>query len=281
MNVKKNHKRNKNSDGKVATSWDAVAAWYDGWMGQDGSQHHQELAIPALVDLLDPQPRERIIDIGAGQGVLAPHIAGAGASYVGVDASAKLLRKARRHHGQKGVVFVQGDARELADLAKIERNSFAAAVFLLSIQDMSPLEMVLASASEVLVENGRLVILMTHPCFRIPRQSGWGWDEQRKLRYRRVDSYLTPLAVPMKSYKTKRPTPQGNATTRSFHRPLQDYINGLSACGFMIDQIKEVPAGELVGKIASRRQANRSKAAKRAKAEIPLFLGIRAMKITK
>ncbi|MEM7119341.1 MAG: class I SAM-dependent methyltransferase [Chloroflexota bacterium] len=281
MNIKKNHKRNEKAGEQVVTSWDGVAAWYDGWMGQDGSRHHRELAIPTLIDLLVPQADERIIDIGAGQGVLAPHMAEAGATYVGVDASSKLLRKARRHHGQAGTTFVQGDARRLASLVEVEQNSFAAAVFLLSIQDMSPLESVLASASEVLVENGRLVILMTHPCFRIPRQSGWGWDEQRKLRYRRVDSYLTRLAVPMKSYKTKRPTPQGNATTRSFHRPLQDYINGLSACGFMIDQIKEVPAGELAGKKANYRKANRLKAAKRAKTEIPLFLGIRAIKITK
>jgi hypothetical protein len=37
-----------------------------------------------------------------------------------------------------------------------------------------------------------MVLLLTHPCFRVPRQSGWGWDEQRKLQYRRVDRYLTP-----------------------------------------------------------------------------------------
>ena len=61
------------------TSWDPVAAWYDGWVGQDGSEHHREVAVPALLDLLDPQPGERILDIGAGQGVLAPYIAQAGA----------------------------------------------------------------------------------------------------------------------------------------------------------------------------------------------------------
>ena len=65
---------------------------------------------------------------------------------------------------------------------------------------------------------------MTHPCFRVPRQSGEGWDEQRKLLYRRVDRYLSPLAVPMKAYAG------GRAATWSYHRPLEDYVNGLAAC---------------------------------------------------
>ena len=59
----------------VATSWDQVAGWYDGWVGSDGSAYHRSLAIPAVMDLLDPQPDEQILDVGAGQGVLAEHVA--------------------------------------------------------------------------------------------------------------------------------------------------------------------------------------------------------------
>src|SRR5579862_2779950 len=219
-----NRGRNRETD---RTSWDPLAAWYDGWMGQHGSIHHRQLAIPALLDLLEPQPGEHILDIGAGQGVLAPYLAKGGVHYTGVEISPRLIKIARNRHGRCGE-FIQVDARKLDTLPEMKHRRFDAAVFLLSIQDMQPLDAVLGAASRVLSENGRIVILMTHPCFRVPRQSGWGWDEGRKLAYRRVDRYLTPLPVPMKTY------PGQNGVSVSFHRPLSMYINTLARHGLLI-----------------------------------------------
>src|SRR5699024_1391672 len=54
-------------------SWDPVADWYTGWVGPDGSEHHRRLAIPAVIELLGPEAGERVLDIGCGPGVLAPH----------------------------------------------------------------------------------------------------------------------------------------------------------------------------------------------------------------
>ena len=134
---------------------------------------------------------------------------------------------------------------------------------MLSIQDMDPLEPVFESLDWALQPSSRVVIVMTHPAFRQPRHSGWGFDEGRKLTYRRVDAYLTPMAVPMKSVG-------GSAPTRSFHRPLSDYVNGLAAFGFAVDALREpgdLPEGERPGKRPARGNAD---------AEIPLFLALRA-----
>jgi ubiquinone/menaquinone biosynthesis C-methylase UbiE len=246
------------------TSWDPVADWYAGWVGKQGSKHHRAFAIPAVLDLLDPQPAEMILDLGAGPGVLAPAIAAAQANYTGVDISTRMLRYARKHHGDKGR-FIQADARNLALTSPLQPWSFDAVVFLLSIQDMEPLDSVLASAAWALKPGGRVVLLMTHPCFRIPRQSGWEWDQQRKLQFRRIDRYLTPLAVPMKEYAR-----QGEGATRSFHRPLASYINGLAACELLLDRMLEISGG------APDRAGPRTQAEARANQEIPLFLGLRA-----
>src|SRR3954449_2000229 len=212
------------------TSWDAVARWYDGWVGQEGSNHHREVAVPVLLELLEPRPGESILDIGAGQGVLAPYITRAGVRYTGVDASPKMVDLARRRHGatggQSAPCFLTGDARDLHAVPGLRRGEFDAAVFLLSIQDMDRIDRVLEEAAWALKPGGRVVMVLTHPAFRVPRQSGWGWDEGRKLHYRRVDRYLTPLQVPMKSLRTR----QGTATTRSFHRPLNVYVNDLAHC---------------------------------------------------
>ena len=247
-------------------SWNPVADWYAGWVGAEGSEHHRRLAIPALLDLLRPARGEDVLDLGCGPGVLAPHVAAAGARYTGVDASRRLLGFARRHHGRHGR-FLEGDATALQEMPELAAGTFDAAVFLLSIQDIDPLDGALASAAWALRTGGRMVLLMTHPCFRVPRQSGWGWDHGRRLRYRRVDRYLTPLAVPMKGYGAGR-----RGFTRSYHRPLGAYVNGLAANGLLVDGVHELPT------YRKPEPGPQAKAEGAANREIPLFLGLRAIK---
>ncbi|NJN44177.1 MAG: class I SAM-dependent methyltransferase [Anaerolineae bacterium] len=250
----------------ASTSWDPLARWYDGWVGKDGSKHHQNLAIPAVLELLDPQRGEEILDVGAGTGVLAPFVSKAGAHYTGIDASEKLLQMARQHHQKQGK-FIFGDARRLSAHPELGAGYFDGVVFLLSIQDMDPLGEVVENAAWALKPGGRVVILMTHPSFRVPRQSGWGWDEDRKLQFRRVDRYLTPLPVPLKPY------PGQSGVSRSFHRPLHEYINTLAKNHLWVDQVLEIPTYK------SSARGPRAKAENLANQEIPLFLGLRARKV--
>ena len=249
------------------TSWERVATWYDGWVGDRGSAYHRELAIPAVMELLDPQPGERILDVGGGQGVLAPHIVEAGAQYTGVDASKRLIAAGKRRHARlRDARFLVGDARSLPAVAGLEQGGYDAAVLMLSIQDMDPLDEVVASLDWAVRPGGRVVVLMTHPAFRQPRHSGWGFDEGRKLQFRRVDSYLTPMAVPMKSLG-------GGPPTRSFHRPISAYVNALAHRGFITDGMLELP--DLP---PDRRPGKAARADERAQAEIPIFLGLRAIR---
>ncbi len=243
--------------------WEPVADWYDGWVGKEGSEHHRRLALPAVLDLLDLRPEMHVLDIGAGQGVLAPHVAESDAHYTGVDVSAKLLALARKHHGKQGR-FLQGDARTLPQVKGLDAGAFDAAVFLLSIEDMNPLADVIESAVWALKDGGRVVILMRHPCFRVPRQSGWGYDEGRDLQYRRVDSYLSPLSVPLKAYGKER-----SGKTISFHRPLSHYVNELAVSGLLIDRVNEIPTYK----------TGANKAERRANSEFPLFMALRAVKL--
>jgi SAM-dependent methyltransferase len=220
-----------------------------------------------VLDLLDPGPGEEIIDVGGGQGVLAEYLAEAGARPTVVDASPRLISAAkRRHAGTRDARFLVGDARRLPAVAGLEEGGYDAAVFLLSIQDMNRLDEVARGMDWALRPNGRIVLLMTHPAFRQPRHSGWGYDEGRKLTYRRIDGYLSEMAVPMKSLG-------GGQPTRSFHRPISAYVNAFAGVGFAIDAMIEIPDMP-----PERRPGKAARADARANAEIPIFLGMRAVR---
>jgi SAM-dependent methyltransferase len=250
------------------TSWERVATWYDGWVGDRGSAYHQQLAIPAVLDLLQPQAGEEILDVGGGQGVLAPYLAEAGARVTVVDASPRLIASAKRRHARlRNARFLVGDARRLAAVADLEPGAYDAAVFMLSIQDMDPLDDVVRGVDWALAERSRVVVLMTHPAFRQPRHSGWGYDPERKLTYRRIDGYLTPMAVPMKSLG-------GGLPTRSFHRPVSAYVKAFGDAGFAVDAMLELP--DLP---PERRPGKAARGDARANAEIPIFLGLRAVRM--
>src|SRR5690242_17486401 len=66
----------------------------------------------SLIDLLAPQPGERILDLGCGTGHLTAQIARAGAQVVGLDHSPEMLEQARSAY--PALEFVQGDARDFS-----------------------------------------------------------------------------------------------------------------------------------------------------------------------
>ena len=247
--------------------WESVAQWYDGMVGDAGSRIHQSIALSWVLKQLALKKGETILDIGCGQGVLSSSVSACGANYIGIDNSRTMIAQAQRRHGKEGT-FIVGDITHPVSARGLSRNAFDACLFLLSIQDIRSAHQAISTAASLLKPGGRMVIFMTHPAFRVPRQSGWGYDQRRKLVYRRVDSYLSPLDVPMRAHFTT-----GKTLTRSYHRPLSYYINALAEAGIAILYTEEIP-------INDEATTSADKSEKRAHREIPLFFALVGKKLS-
>jgi SAM-dependent methyltransferase len=247
------------------TQWDGVADWYDSLVGADGSEYQREIIIPGLLRLLKPVRGERVLDIGCGQGVVSRVLHGIGAHMIGVDASRSLVQLARER-SDPSISYVVGDARDLQRIPAVEPASFDAAVCVLAIQNIHPLQPVFDGVSSALKSGGRFVVVMMHPCFRSPQATQWGWDEAAGIQFRRVDQYLLPRKHPIVAHPGKEPS----RYTWTFHRPLQSYVKSMSRAGLCIDGMEEWTSHKL------SEPGPRAKAENSARREIPMFIAIRA-----
>ncbi|MBI1336700.1 MAG: methyltransferase domain-containing protein [Phycisphaera sp.] len=251
----------------LKTDWGQVADWYDEHVGDVGDEYQSKIVLPGVMRLLHSGPGERVLDVACGQGVLCRMLQERGAQAVGIDAAGPLIEKARER-GPEGITYHVGDARDLSTLTALEGQKFTAVACVLAIQNLNPVGPVFEGVAKLLVDGGRFVFAMMHPCFRVPKSADWGWDADRKVQYRRVDRYLLPRKEPIITHPGIDPS----VYTWTFHRPLQAYVKALSSAGLLIDTIEEWPSHK------HSDSGPRAKAENEARREIPLFMAIRALK---
>jgi ubiquinone/menaquinone biosynthesis C-methylase UbiE len=147
-------------------------------------------------------------------------------------------------------------------------GSYDAALIILAIQNIGNIAEAFAEAARVLKKDGRLLVVMMHPAFRVPKASSWGWDEGQKAQYRRVDKYLSASSSELLVHPGKR----GSEVTISYHRSLQDFSKALAKAGLLISKMEEWISHKKSG------AGPRQKAEDLARKEIPLFLMLEAVK---
>jgi SAM-dependent methyltransferase len=214
------------------TSWRKVGKW-------DNHYFEDHVTGPGVVRLLALKLNDSLLDLGCGSKWLAKKI-------------------------PKNVQYLGLDLAEGVDVTKpLSLNkTFSAAIIILALQNMENPAGAIQNAAKFLVPGGKLVIVLNHPAFRIPRQSSWGIDEQSKLQYRRENMYMSPLKIPI----TMHPG-SGSGLTWSFHQPISVYTKMLADNHFVIETMEEWTSDkESVG--------SAGKMENRARSEFPLFLAI-------
>lgn len=249
-----------------STSWQKVAPWYNKITNEGkGHYYHEQVIIPGVLRLLSLSPVSNLLDLACGNGVLARSLP-KGVKYTGIDLSENLIKTAKNEDINYNHKYLVADITKPLNLPE----KFSHATIVLSLQNISDPVGALKNASNFLIANGYLLIVLNHPAFRIPRQSSWGIDMERKIQYRRVDRYMSPMEIPVNP-ETFTSSGRNSALTISYHFPISYYINALRNSGFLIENIEEWTSDkESFGR--NGRMENRSRN------EIPLFMAILAVK---
>lgn len=108
-----------------------------------------------LLDVLDPRPGERVLDLGCGTGHLASDIAERGASVVGIDADPAMIAQARQTYPDLDVRVA--DARGFTLDSPVDAVFSNAALHWISGDDQ---DAVLARVADALGDDGRFVAEM-------------------------------------------------------------------------------------------------------------------------
>lgn len=245
------------------TSWEPIGKWYQDLVGEEGHYYHRQIIIPSLLKQLEGS--DSLLDLACGTGILAHYIPKQW-EYFGVDIAAGFIKSAKEAYQSPLRKFLAADIVQPLNLPK---KDFSSAACILAAQNLEkPLE-AFKNARIHLKAKGKFIVVLNHPCFRIPRQSSWGIDDQKKLQYRRIDRYMSPMAIPIQAHPGKG---QKSETTLTYHHPLGDYCRWFFEAGFNIETIEEWCSD----KISTGKNA---KMENRSREEFPLFLCIRAIKI--
>lgn len=213
----------------MKTSWNSVVPWYN------------KAVENSILRLLRLNPESSLLDVGCGNGALAKAIP-KNIKYLGIDASQTLINQAQDKNPNHKFIVV--DAQKF-----VASETFTHAAMILSLQNMKDPEQVIKNIGKMLTPNSKLLLVLNHPMFRIPRQSSWLVDG------RKVNRYITPLEIPI----TSHPGEPNSEITWTFHHSLSDYSKYAKEAGFVIELIEEWVTDRNVEKVQK---------------EFPLFMAI-------
>jgi ubiquinone/menaquinone biosynthesis C-methylase UbiE len=251
---------------KKDTSWNEVAKWYDQLLATDDDSYQAKVITPNLLRMLDLKKGEQVFDLACGQGYFSNIFVKSGANIVASDLSKRLIETAIKN-SPKSISYYVSPAHKAPF---IKDGTVDAIVVVLAIQNIENVGEVFAECKRVLKKNGRLVLVLNHPAFRVPQASDWYFNEDTQSRI--VSKYLSESKVSIDMTPGEK-DPKKKVKTVSFHRPLQYYVKLLSKNGLAVTRLEEW--------ISHKKSQNgpRQKAEDTARKEIPLFMCLEIKKI--
>ncbi|MFA6007249.1 MAG: methyltransferase domain-containing protein [Candidatus Shapirobacteria bacterium] len=242
------------------TAWKGqVGEWYKKSVGVEGSYYHQQVILPNALRLLDLKTGEKVLDFGCGQGILGRKVDN---EYLGIDLSKELIDEAKKLDKNSKHSYLTGDVcKELKIYGTFDKGAM-----ILSLQNMKRPFGAIKNLSKLLKKGGELLLVINHPAFRVPKHSDWEVKDKKQLRI--IDSYMSPLEIPIESSPFDK---KNNQISYSYHYSLSAFSEMLFDNGFYIEKTEEWVSDK-------KSEGGMAIIENKARAEFPLFLAILVIK---
>lgn len=223
--------------------WERHAGWWQAGFTGGVDAEYEEQIIPTVLEVL--AGRDRLLDVGAGEGQIARRLLDADADEViGVDPTARQMAEAVRRGGGPSY------ARAAADALPFRSNSFDGALACLVYEHIDAMEAALAETARVLRPGGRFALFLNHPLLQTP---GSGWIDDQWLEppesYWRVGPYLHETSTIEEVQK--------GVFIPFVHRPLSRYLNAMVDVGLVFRRMLEpAPPEGFLARADEYRQAS-------------------------
>lgn len=221
-------------DDNSTLRWNAIA---DEWVAHaDTNDYHNDFLMPVTLQLLGDVARQRILDLGCGEGSYARAMAQRGASVVGIDSSERLIEIARQRTAacNAHAEFFWANASHLPMFPAEDFDLVLAAMSLMNIAEYAG---AVREIARVLRRSGSLWMSILHPCFST-QGSQWCRSSEGKPLHFAVDHYFDRA-----SWEEKITSTFSHPVTR-YHRPLEDYMAVPLSCGLVLQAIHEPRASD-------------------------------------
>lgn len=247
------------------TSWGGVADWYNDLLENSSESYQKNVVLPNLIRLVEPKSGLTILDLACGQGYFSFAFAESGAKVIGCDISKELITIANNKSKTANIPNVEFRTAPADSISFIQDKSIDIITIVLAIQNIANIAGTFAECSRILKPDGKLFVVLNHPSFRIPQKSSWGWDEENKKQYRRIDSYMSEQNLTIDMTPGEKDQSKKKSTV-SFHRPLQQYVKAIAKAGLNINRLEEWISHK------ESQDGPRSAEEDRMRKEIPMFM---------
>jgi ubiquinone/menaquinone biosynthesis C-methylase UbiE len=212
---------------EIAREWDANASARCSQIESGKDISHDKILIPAILKQAGSLNGRVVLDVGCGCGFLTALLGRSAKSAYGIDISRKMIKQAKqRFCTLRNVRFAVASVEKYA---KHAGSRFHLCVANMSIITMPRIDPVLRAVSTLLVDGGRLIFSISHPCF---------WNSYRGDERVEEFNYLVshPVTAPFRITLDPKPLP---VPTTYFHRPLSVYISAIHRTGFQLEHLAE------------------------------------------
>lgn len=196
----------------------------EAWLKELGDDSaYDEVVTPLLLEVLQPDPGKRYLDLGSGEGRVIRSLNAGGVEAHGVDVNRSLAK-------ESSVPTIVG---ELPDLSFLRSNSYDGAYSVLSMEHVEDLGRLFQQVAMAVRANGVLVVVLNHPIWTAPGSTPIT-DTDGEILWRPGDYFSTG--------KTEEPL--GEAIVTFHHRSMSQLLNMASETGWSLQQMVEQPHHE-------------------------------------